>query len=404
VCLMESEVRGEVVHLQVDGVIFAEQPCGGVTRVWVNLLRSLASTRGCELTVYLPRLLAQHPDLPGSARLVPYPFPVNLRPGRLFRRLNDLIGEKRLKQFWAKPRDGIFHSTHFTTYPSLRLPQVLSVYDIFHEMLPDCFEEPKRSLFAQRRELCVRRADHIICCSNCTADDVRRYYGIADSPGITVVRLAVDGVFRPLGDAAAAQTLRECRTGGRPFLLYVGARHPYKNFSGLLAAYGSWPRRADFRLLVCGGGPPIAYENALVRALGIHNLVQFWPDIGDVDLVGAYNAAAALVVPSLYEGFGLPVWEAMACGTPVVAARAGALPEVGGDIPVYFDFGSPALLASALDEVTRIERGCDRLQTGMRIATRRTWDDVAREYLSVYRAIVGREPRGATVPTCLQSG
>jgi glycosyltransferase involved in cell wall biosynthesis len=389
----------DYVEAHVDGVIFAEQPRGGITRVWVNLLRSLADTGECRITVYLPPQLAQRPDLPASARVVPYSRPVGLRPGRLFRRLNALIGRRRERQFWAKPRHGIFHSTHFTTYSSLILPQVLSVYDIFHEILPDCFDEPKRSAFAARRETCVRRSDHIVCCSTCTAGDVRRHYGIASSPPVAVVPLAVDRAFRPSGDASAAQAFRQRRTAGQPFLLYVGTRHPYKNFAGLLVAYAAWPQRAGFRLLACGGGPPSPQESALMRALGMRELVQFWSDVSDADLVAAYNAAAALVVPSLYEGFGLPLWEAMACGTPVVASRAGALPEVGGDVPAYFEFGPPWSMVRAMDEAVQLRRGCDRLDAGVRVATTRSWADVAREYLDVYREVVEcGSPRSAGRP------
>ena len=129
-------------------------------------------------------------------------------------------------------------------------------------------------------------------------------------------------------------------------------------------------------------------ELALMQALGIRERVAFVGTMPDCELITAYNRASAVVMPSLSEGFGLPLWEAMACEVPVVASRGGSLPEIGGDIPVYFDFGPPANIARALDEAVSMPRPSARLHRGRQRATTRTWDDVTREYVEVYRSLV----------------
>ena len=117
--------------------------------------------------------------------------------------------------------------------------------------------------------------------------------------------------------------------------------------------------------------------------------IFFCPYIDERGLVLAYNSADALIVPALYEGFGFPVLEAMACGTPVASSNGGSLPEVGGVTPVYFDPQDGDSIVGALDEVVQISRESARIKEGVLRASQRTWEQVVEEYCSVYRAVVG---------------
>jgi len=284
---------------------------------------------------------------------------------------------------WSMARFGVFQSTHFTTNAALKIPQVVTVHDLFHECLPDCFPEYQVPSFCQRRRSCINAADFLVCDSDSTLEDLNRIFTDLTSPRKTVW-LAVDTQFRRLD--SSDRPSEYWKGISKPFILYVGTRYPYKNFTGLLAGFASWNRRHAFQLLVLGANAsPI--ENALIRAFGLQDAIVF-ASATDEELVVAYNRASALVVPSLSEGFGLPVWEAMACGTPVVASRGGSLEEVGAGIAVHFDFGMPQQLAGALEEAISIPRSSERFSDGIDIATKRTWDDVADDYVGIYREVL----------------
>ena len=128
-------------------------------------------------------------------------------------------------------------------------------------------------------------------------------------------------------------------------------------------------------------------EQTMIRCLGLAGRVSFCPDLSEDQLPVAYSAAAAVVVPALYEGFGLPVLEAVACGTPVASSNGGSLPEAGGDTPFYFDPYDGDQIVAALDGAVETPRDSERIRCGIRRAAERTWDDVFDEYLEIYRKV-----------------
>ncbi len=201
-----------------------------------------------------------------------------------------------------------------------------------------------------------------------------------------VIANAVDPTFRPMKNSDAWSRISQLVPTADPYILYVGTRYAYKNFSGLLASYANWELMHHYRLFVVGP-PPNHAENSLLKAYNITSRVNFVEKIDDFLLSGFYNAAAATVVPSLSEGFGLPLCEAMACACPVVSSRGGALPEIGGDTPVYFEFGSPGNLSSALSEAVRLDRNCERILSGSARAKRTSWDQIASHYAQLYHKI-----------------
>jgi len=127
----------------------------------------------------------------------------------------------------------------------------------------------------------------------------------------------------------------------------------------------------------------------MVRCLGVNGRVHFCPDLSDDELALAYSSAHALVVPALYEGFGLPLLEGIASGTPVASSTGGSLPEVGRETAIYFDPQDIDQMTQALDEVTQVSPNSERVQEGIRRARERTWADVADDYVKVYQLVVG---------------
>jgi glycosyltransferase involved in cell wall biosynthesis len=255
------------------------------------------------------------------------------------------------------------------------------VYDMIYERFPDLFGEEGDERFRQWKRRCVMRADLVVCNSETTRRDVQAWYGIEEAR----IRLVSRGCSEPFrangtGSPSSGPT-------GRDFLLYVGTRYPYKNFGTLLRAYRAWPSGRDVDLVVVGGGAWTSEEERDVSAAGLGGRVRLLPDVTDARLCELYRSAVCLVFPSLYEGFGLPLLEAMSCGCPIVASRIPSTVEVAGDCPIYFEPRSVDDLVRAL-EVPLVEgRGAARCRWGLERAPRWSWDRAVRELLDVYREV-----------------
>jgi glycosyltransferase involved in cell wall biosynthesis len=213
--------------------------------------------------------------------------------------------------------------------------------------------------------------------------------------GIAVVPLGVDQeAFRPVPVPPEVR-LRYGLSEGAPYVLYVGSEDPRKNLDVLLRAFALVsPRRPQARLLKVGPaqhqGQRRRLEN-LAGELGIGPAVRFLDHVSESDLPRLYNAAAVCVLPSAYEGFGLPVLEAMACGTPVVCAAAGALPElVGGAAPLFPAHSAQALAGVLLELLRDPARRAALARRGLGRAASFTWQQTAAATAGHYRAAAPR--------------
>ena len=210
-----------------------------------------------------------------------------------------------------------------------------------------------------------------------------------------MVAPGVDPAYQPLPANRVAE-FRHRRELPERFLLHVGTLQPRKNIPLLLDALAQLGPDAPPLLLV--GGKGWLYEDIFdrVMTLGLRDRVHFAGYVDDDELPLWYNAATALVFPSLYEGFGLPIVEALACGTPVVAADTSSLPEAGGAAARYFDPADPADLAAKLVEVLGDNDLRDRLRADGPIqATRFSWARAGQETAAVYERALGLPPRSA---------
>ena len=248
---------------------------------------------------------------------------------------------------------------------------------LFRSLLNNSYSNRFRAL----RKRYVLAADAVICISGGTRDDVQHFYGISPDR-LHVVHLACSEIFQPL--SAGKQQLPRPAHG--PFFLYVGSRANYKNFSGLISAFSQWKNRGDTRLLVVGL-PWSPEENRRIVELGIQDNVDLWTDVTDELLCILYNQASAFIYPSLYEGFGIPLLEAMACGCPVIASRIPTTVEITEGCPIYFELDRPDSLTSAFDTVLSEGRDSSRVRTGLELVKRFSWDKAASDSLCVYRSL-----------------
>ena len=238
----------------------------------------------------------------------------------------------------------------------------------------------------------ARKADHIITVSTFSKNEIVEVLGIPESK-ISVIPCGVSEEFTTCD--ASAEFLDAARIVGvrPPFLLYVGNLKPHKNVATLLRAFAQLrlANRMRHSLLIVGDDP--RWKHALVDEslrLGIRDRVVVVPHVSQSLLPRLYAAADLLIMPSTVEGFGLPVLEAMACGTPVISSSAASLPEVAGDAALYFDPSRPDELAAQIEYLL----GSPALQSSLRQrglarASQFTWQQSARRHSELYSQILG---------------
>jgi glycosyltransferase involved in cell wall biosynthesis len=268
-------------------------------------------------------------------------------------------------------------------------PTVVTVHDLIFLRYPERYQAGKRLYLQALTGWSVRHARRVIAVSEATARDITALLGVPRRR-ITVIPNGVErDHLRPLPPEEIG-AFRRARGLPESTILYVGTLEPRKNLPALIRAYAAI-REATGATLVIAGGKGWFYDEifATVRALGLEDAVRFPGYVPDVELPLWYNSARVFAYPSLYEGFGLPALEAMACGVPVVAAATAALPEVVGDAGLLVEPQSETALAGALRAVLTDSALAARLAAaGPLQAARFSWPAAARRTLAVYEQAV----------------
>lgn len=265
---------------------------------------------------------------------------------------------------------------------------MLTVHDLTSLALPG---QNRRGWISHKligRRVCAN-ADRIICISESARQDLLRFHRLPEDR-IRVVHNGLSPHFSPPAPEAVAK-LRQKLTDGRPFLLFLGVLQPRKNIPALITAYArSREAGLTLPLVVAGGrgwGDQVIFDR--VKELGLTEHVHFTGRIPDEELPLLYGSAEVFVFPSLYEGFGWPPLEAMACGTPVICSNASSLPEVVGDAAVLIDPRDTAGLAHALLRVAGDKSLREQLRSrGLQRAAQFSWKRCADEVWRVYEEIL----------------
>jgi glycosyltransferase involved in cell wall biosynthesis len=276
------------------------------------------------------------------------------------------------------------HLQYFAA-PRLPCPAVVTVHDISYARAPELFSRRDRGLFRLVRGS-LRRAARVIAVSEFTRADVTDLYGL-DPDKVVAIPNGVGGAFRPVADAA--DRVHDRFGIDRPYVLCVGALQARKNVPLAIQAYALlMGRGTECELVVAGGdrGGRLDVLDAILRER-LTGRVHLVGHVDDAELPALYSGARALVFPSLYEGFGLPALEAMACGTPVIASNTTGLAEAVGDAGLTIDPHSAQELAEALGRVLNDDALRARLvAAGHARAAEYTWDRAARATAEIYRA------------------
>jgi len=296
----------------------------------------------------------------------------------------------------ADPPDLLFVPSH--VLPLLHPHRsVVTVHDLGFLYHPEAHTLSQNLYLRWSTRHNARAATRILADSQATRRDLVRYYPIPDSK-IAVVYPGRDETLAPVTDPALLSDVRARYGLAGPFLLYVGTLHPRKNLVRLVQAFGSLLRSstdgarspmAELQLVLAGQKGWL-YDDILdqVRRLGLSDRVVLTGYVPDDDLPALLSGALAFVFPSLYEGFGLPLLEAMACGTPIICSNAASLPEVAGDAALLVDPTDTDALAEALARLVADE-GLRRelVDRGFRQMRRFSWRRCAEETLAILEEV-----------------
>jgi len=283
-------------------------------------------------------------------------------------------------------RVDLFHSPDFTLPPTLPgVATLLTVHDLSFIRDPDSAWPSLRAFLNKAVPRSVKRATHVLADSQATKDDLIELCG-TPAAKITVLYSGVDARFMPIRDQAEIDRVCAKYRLPQPFILSVGTLQPRKNYGRLIEAFAQIATARPHHLIITGGKGWM-YETIFeqVKQSGLEGRVHFPGFVDDADLPALYSAANLFAYVSIYEGFGLPLLEAMACGTPVIGSNTSSLPEVIGDVGLQVDPRNVDDIARALQQMIDQPALRERsIGLGLERAKTFTWEKAARELLAIY--------------------
>ncbi|MEI7909909.1 MAG: glycosyltransferase family 1 protein [Verrucomicrobiota bacterium] len=371
------------MRIGIDSNVFTMQKYGGVSRYLVRLGEELMQT-GNAVRVF--GWLHTNRHLTESGRRLTGMRYVNRFP-RFTRRLAHQVGDLLTGWEMQSWKPDLIHESfcHARRVGPGTVPRVCTIHDLIHELFPQYWGRMDRTPEYRRKTL--ERCQAVICVSESTRRDLLKVVEV-DPAKVHVVHHGFDHMSR-VGGLTPAEEDELAGAGRAPYLLYVGARHGYKNFQGFLRGLALSAVRHDFRVVAFGGGAWTGEESALIKQLGFAagQVVQLGGS--DALLHELFCGASAFVYPSFYEGFGFPPLEAMARGCPVIASNASSMPEVIGTAAEFFDPSDIPGIGAALEAVVTsqvrrdelINRGHERLQEF-------SWAKCASQTMEVYQSVL----------------
>lgn len=364
------------MRILYDGSIYEMQSTGGVNRYFSNLIKHLPS----DFTPILTTCKSQTLTSPVHPKLKTYFYPrLGFRPSRLSYWLEKYYF--RLATTFSSSQ--IVHPTYYRLLTRQELkqldrPLVLTVWDMIHELFPEQIDP--YGYQAQAKRNAVFSAQAIICISENTKKDLlERYPTLEDKVTVTPLASEID-ITLSYGSEIVPE---------KPYYLYIGSRFNYKNFDALLLSFKK-VLSVHSELMLCVIGSPFEdSERKLISELGLTKYIAQYDLTSDRHLAKLYRCSIGLVYPSLYEGFGIPPLEAMACGTVAITSNCSSLPEVVGDAGLLFNPKSINDLADIL--ISLVENSTERdtlIARGFERAKAFSWNLTAAETVKVYRALI----------------
>lgn len=353
------------MNLLFDNIVFSLQPMGGISIVWSELLKRAMRDDDVNLHMLVyPNHNKQWDELS---------FPDDLQVSLPYRTM-----ERYRTPDYRSAHDTVFHSSYFRTLPHTH--NITTIHDLTYHFYRRGLA---RAVHLWEEERALRHSERIICVSGHTRNDLLRTYSWLDADKVHVIYNGVSEVFRPM---AAKEPMTPFEIGS--FLLYVGNRKGYKNWQVAVGV----ARETRLPIVMVGAPPEKQEQTFLEEQLGKGHFACLG-FLSEQQLCSLYNQALALIYPSEYEGFGLPVLEAQRCGCPVLIQAVSSLPEVAGDGAMIVEpqASRSALIMAMSEQINHLKQGSlsrsDLQQRGIQNVERFSWDECYRQTKKVYQSI-----------------
>lgn len=368
-------VRSYMFRTVYDYQIFSRQRYGGISRYIYELAKHLSKHSDFDIKILAFACINEYIKKADPKLVLGFPIPKIRNIGTILDWNN-----RQLSKIWLQ--NNTPHIIHETFYRSQGLtPKHVKTVLTVHDMIDEKFYTG--SEMSYKKAAAVKRADHIICVSENTKND------LIDILSVNPNKISVVYHGCSLSENVPDETSSE-EVCIAPYILYVGDRYGYKNFEGFLQAYASSKHlNADFKLVCFGGIPFMSKELAWASELGIPegNLLHMSGD--DSLLIRLYKGASAFVYPSLCEGFGIPLLEAMSLRCPVVCSNTSSIPEVVGDAAELFDPYSFECMINSLEKVLYSTQRAEELRIlGAKRAKHFSWEKCAEQTREVYLSLI----------------
>jgi len=338
----DADAERITVSIEFDDIVYSLQRFGGISEYWREMTTRVEA-------------------MPG--------FAVVRRSGGFWRRM-------------AVQRSNaqVFHSSYYRTARGPKTRSVTTVHDLAYE-LGHVGNGAKALLHRREHRKAYFASDALICVSQSTREDLLRVYPTL--AGRCPIFVVPHGVM-PLSytSAVPAAAVKDA-----PFVLFVGGRQAYKNFDNALAGFAASRLKEQGFVLACTGAPLTSAEMKQVSRLGLGQSVRSLGNVRRDELARLYATAHCLLYPSLFEGFGLPLLEAMQHGCPVVASNRSVMPEVAGDAALLVDARDPAAIAAALLDIGVPHTRQRLVAAGLTRSAEFSWDRAATQHASIYRSL-----------------
>lgn len=360
-----------VIHMRnirvfIDGIVYSLQWFGGLITYWNNVILHLGIATERKLS--LEMTVADKNYFPSS---------------ELGKYLT-LVTEESRQEY------DLFHSTYYTLPQNLNSQQVLTFHDTIYEDFPEYFiHETNFKSFMKQKKSCINLATHIVTVSNTTKASLLQHYEISPDQ-ITVIHHGISSNFHDARLRANKKIEKDINKFfiDKPFLLFVGGRRYYKNFLLLLKAFAISKINQDFILVVVGSERSFFDEEMeIIDKFKLQTKIRLLGFVKLEELVSIYLSAYGFIFPTMAEGFGLPLLEAMACEIPVVCSDIPVLREVGGVSPIYFNPHDVNYLVQAIEELV-FSSPKERILKGKQRSLEFQWQKSVKELVKVYSKVL----------------
>lgn len=356
------------MNLILDSVIFDLQKSGGISKFWAKHLENL------EIKKYNFLSMESSQSSNNIFRKEINLSSVNIIDKQPFDRY------KKVKVNCKS--DTVFHSSYFRNPDNNNIPVIHTVHDFMYEKFDSGL---KKQVHILQKKLAMKRADVIVCVSNKTKEDMFELYPWTRDKLVHVIHNGTDNEFYPILDKSEPLYINNHILAQNSYFLYVGARGYCKNFDFVIDVMKSdYAVENNLKLVCVGGGGFSCQEVNKLNSSGVlHNIIKF-DGINSVDLNNLYNYSKALIIPSIYEGFGIPALEAARTGTIVLGANNSSIPEVVGDETFLF---SPFDLQDAINKIEKLDDSTVMQSVSEKLLSHSqnfTWENMTNQYTKVY--------------------